>query len=238
MPARSTIPTRAAASSMASGMPSRRRAISATVAMASSSRRRPGRAESARSTNSSTAAEPRRSAAVASGPGTASEGTLHTVSPPIRSGSRLVASTRNPGAALKRPSTSSATTWTRCSQLSSTARVSRWPMTSATTSAGGRPDWGSTPSASATARGTRPGSASGARATKWVPPGKRPARLAVTSCARRVLPQPPAPARVTRRRSPTSAATSSTWPARPTKLLAGLWSEAAPSGGAGPAALA
>ena len=71
--------TRAAASSMASGMPSSRRQISATVAALSSVTPNSGRAKRARSANSSTASS-------ASG----SDGTRHVASPGTEIGSRLV----------------------------------------------------------------------------------------------------------------------------------------------------
>ena len=62
---KSNTPTRAAASSMASGMPSRRLVMSAIVTRASSFRRTLGLAERARSTKSPTATLPLRSMAPA-----------------------------------------------------------------------------------------------------------------------------------------------------------------------------
>ena len=100
--------TRAAASSMASGMPSRRRQMSSIVA-SSAGRAEPG-AAAARSTN-------RR-------PASASDGTRQVTSPGQRSGSRLVARIRRPGPA-EQPLGEAAQASTRCSQLSSTRKASR-----------------------------------------------------------------------------------------------------------------
>ena len=81
--------TRAAASSIASGMPSRRSTICSIAFDASASGVNPGRACCARSTNSATDVE------------RSSDGTRHATSPATPSGSRLVASTRKRGHARK-----------------------------------------------------------------------------------------------------------------------------------------
>ena len=91
--------TRAAASSMASGTPSRARQMAATAIAFRSVIAKPGRAAAARSANSWAASKPASSAAPrrASGGGTASGATCHTDSCGIRSGSWLVARMRSPG---------------------------------------------------------------------------------------------------------------------------------------------
>ena len=104
---------RAAASSMGSGWPSRRRQISVTAGRVAASSAKPGRTAAARSAKSCTAS------------GSASASTGCSTSPGTPSGSRLVASTRRRGHAVSRVSASAATSATRCSQLSSTRIVSR-----------------------------------------------------------------------------------------------------------------
>ena len=104
--------TRAAANSIASGIPSRRRQISTTAAALSSVTLKPGLAKRARSVNNSIAAS-----------ATKSEGTRHVASPVTPIGSRLVASNVNLGAPPNSATISSAQASSRCSQLSSTTSI-------------------------------------------------------------------------------------------------------------------
>ena len=91
--------TRAAASSIASGTPSSARQIAATAAALPASTANPGRAAAARSANKRTASQRATSPASCPAPGAATEsgGTCQAVSPAMRSGSRLVFSSRSPG---------------------------------------------------------------------------------------------------------------------------------------------
>ncbi len=84
---------------MASGMPSSRRHSRATAAALSRPTANPARAADARSANSRIASCRARSVSESRSRwlGRDSGGTRHTVSPRTRSGSRLVASTRNCG---------------------------------------------------------------------------------------------------------------------------------------------
>ena len=119
--------TRAAASSMASGMPSSRRQISLTAAAFPAVSAKPGRACAARSANSRTASAPAASATArpASSAGSPSEGTSQQTSPSAPSGSRLVASTRSSGAARSSVRISPAAAASTCSQLSMISSRSR-----------------------------------------------------------------------------------------------------------------
>ncbi len=113
--------TLAAASSMASGTPSRRRQISTTDGTAAGVRRNPGWAEIARSTNSPTLADRiERIGSVSLASGTGSGCTRCTCSPSTASGSRLVARIRTPGHMRRTVSVTSPIGASRCSQLSNT----------------------------------------------------------------------------------------------------------------------
>ena len=109
--------TRAAASSIASGIPSSRRAISAIVR---------GHGRPARSTGRRRRPVPRTAVrAVEVGPSASSGGTGSHCSPSTPSGSRLVASTRSAGAASSSRSTRARVGSSRCSQLSTTSSAFR-----------------------------------------------------------------------------------------------------------------
>jgi hypothetical protein len=109
--------TRAAANSMASGIPSRRRQISRTMAALSSLRAKSGRTLRARSVNSSMASS-----------ASDSEGTRQVTSPGTPIGSRLVASRVNPVQMPSRATMRGAQLSRRCSQLSNTTNIRRSPM--------------------------------------------------------------------------------------------------------------
>ncbi len=105
--------TRAAASSIASGRPSRRWQISATTSPLAGFTVNPSRTAAARSANSVTASEP------------PSGGTGMTTSPARPSHSRLVARIRSSGQFCSSAADSAATASTRCSELSSTSSSRR-----------------------------------------------------------------------------------------------------------------
>ena len=112
---------------MASGMPSSARQIRATSSAVASSTWKSGRTAAARSASSRTEAYPAIWLPPSLGAGgTASGGTGHSASPVIRSGSRLVTSTRTPGHPASTSSASAAAAATTCSQLSRISRSRRF----------------------------------------------------------------------------------------------------------------
>ncbi len=201
--------TRAAASSMASGMPSSRRQMATTGPAVDASSTKPGAVAAARSTNSRTdSAEatasmstPSASQGVPRSPsgGRSSDGIGMVASPSIPSASRLVVRIRRARQSRSSRSTSLAQASMTCSQLSSSSRRSFPRRNSTTPSSAGRPAVSGTPSARPTPSTTRPGSASGASSTSQAPspwPSTRsPARCSIS----RVLPVPPTPTSVTSR---------------------------------------
>ena len=201
--------TRAAASSIARGIPSRRSQISAITARSPSEGENAASAASARSQNS-------RTPSVAAD----NDGTAHTRSPATPSGSRLVASTVTVGHdSVTRP-TSSAAASSRCSQLSRITSRRRPRRASTTLSTRDRPSWGRIDRMAATACATAAGSATGASSHNHTPSGNLSATIPPASSARRVLPTPPTPVSVISRRSGTSAARRSSSSPWPTKLVA------------------
>ena len=171
---------RAAASSMASGMPSRRRQISATACRLA--------------TASNVLATARACSSNSSTPASVASGLISTRrSPPIASGSREVASTRVCGqfSATARASALAATI--TCSQLSRITSASRDRNAVTIDSVSVRPGVSVTPIASATARGTSAGSPTSASSISHPSPVHRCA----AAIASRVLPIPPGPTRVT-----------------------------------------
>jgi hypothetical protein len=175
---------RAAASSIASGRPSRRRQISFTVASGATTRP----TARARSTNS----------AAASFCGSGSS--RYSCSPATRSGARLVTSTRNREHAPRRPLTRGAAS-RRCSKLSRKSRSSL-PRRNPVRSSGAPIVW-------ATSEARSSGSVSPARDTQKTPSWSLPTSSAATSRPRRVLPVPPGPVSVRRRVPLETIATSS-----------------------------
>ena len=140
---------RAAASSSASGMPSRRRHSAATLSMSSMT----APARSARSQNMRTASESRCAASGAEGSGSRSGATTRTSSPVTPSASRLVARTRTSGASRTTRPTTSAVASRTCSQLSTTRRSERGSSASTRRSQSETPWRGDTPNVSRNARG-------------------------------------------------------------------------------------
>ena len=147
--------------------------------------------------------------------GSPSEGTRHARSPAIPSGSRLVARTRTPEHARRIWFTSPAHAVTRCSQLSnksSTVRVRRKLMSASVIAS---PDSCRTPSVDTTASGTSRGSSNGASSITQAPCAKLPTIRSTTCNARRVLPAPPVPVRVTSRSEASNELTSAISRSRP-----------------------
>jgi hypothetical protein len=215
---------RAAASSMARGRPSSRATTSAISGALSASRTKWGSTAAARSANRASASLPPGSAASSSGRGKGRGASGNSCSSDSRSGVRLVASTRIPGAASSSCAATTAAGRT-CSKLSSTrsSRLDRRWSVSAW--AAGRSGSSGTPRAVATADRTSSGSATSASETNQAPCGKASSREAATSTARRVLPDPGGPVTQTRRRacsSPWSSASSRRRPTKPVRW-AGRW---------------
>jgi len=165
--------TRAAASSIASGIPSRRRQIRAIVPAFSDVARNDGSMALARSRKSrvpsaSTSASTRRDAVSS---GSESEGMRVTVSPGTPSASRLVTTIRRSGTPRSSVSASSAQASIRCSQLSSTSRSLRWRRLSRSASRIDRCGASRTPTAVATVSAIRSGVARGARSASHTASG-------------------------------------------------------------------
>jgi hypothetical protein len=194
--------TLAAASSIASGSPSNFRQILATVGPFTAVSSKAGAAARARWQKSSTAGDCARAFADAGDAtsGSDSGGTGNWCSPPRCSGARLVASTVSSGQAPMRSATTEAPD-TRCSKLSSKSSIClsrrcRFKASCSVLSATPL-----IPSASARTEVIRSGSLRGARGTKATPSANDSPERPATSKARRVLPTPPGPSRVTRRTS-------------------------------------
>ena len=222
--------TRAAASSIASGMPSSARQMAATAAALPASMTNPGRAAAARSPNNLTASyrtasvarsSPAVPPAVPSAPpgATESDGTCQTVSAAIRSGSRLVTSTRSPGELASSRPHASAHASIRCSQLSSASTMRRGRSASASVSSSGRPASSLTPSTAATRETTRSGWRRSASSTNHVPSGCSAAAAVRIRSASRVFPMPPGPHRVSARACLSIPRSSAISRSRPMKRL-------------------
>ncbi len=115
-------------------------------------------------------------------------------------GERLVTRTFRPGLAARRSATNGAAAET-CSKLSSTSNRRRPRRASSNVSFVGRVPSSRTRRARATAGATRRGSRSTARETKPTPSANASRRSDATWMARRVLPTPPGPVRVSKRTS-------------------------------------
>ena len=152
---------------------------------------------------------------VCSGLGQGNEGTLKVISPGTPRGSRLVASTDMDGLAARRPATSAAQPTMRCSQLSNTSSDGWSPSSAASWWIEEAPGVSRTPMAASAARPTASGSDSGASSTHHTPPGCESTVSAATARARRVLPTPAEPVRVTRRSVPSRPRTSAISLVRP-----------------------
>jgi hypothetical protein len=193
------VPSRAAASSIASGSPSSLRQIRSATATGATPPPIPPRADDPRSKNNRTAGACAAACASGCSGGRSSGRTGHTTSPGRPSGSRLVASTRSPGAARSSAPASCAHASSRCSQLSSTSSSSADRSRQISASSTGTSPACRTPSAPITCAPTSPGSATPASSASHTPPGNLPTTRAPASSASRVLPVPPVPASVTPR---------------------------------------
>ena len=164
------IRTRAAASSIASGRPSRRRTISATATAFSAVSVNPWRTAMARSRNSRTASAPAISSrSVVPAAGTGSGGTANSCSPAIRSGARLDTIIRSFGAPRRISATTGAPA-TTCSKLSRTMSAVRSAKCSMTRSSGVRLG-ARRPTAVAIEDAISSGSVTAASGTNHTPPG-------------------------------------------------------------------
>ncbi len=199
---------RAAASSIASGIPSSCWQMSTTACICTALKRMSGRARRARSRNSGSrrtrrahrhrrrrrapappatarATSPRRTARAARG------------SSPARRGSDTTA---------RSDSIAAAASATRCSQLSNTTSAGAPASRSLATSMAGRAPSSFAPIAASSVDPIARGSRNGARSTHHTPPGNRSSRSAPTRAASLVLPTPPEPVSVTSRSRPSSSA--------------------------------
>jgi hypothetical protein len=210
---------RAAASSIANGTPSRRWQISTTAQALSSVRAKSPRTARARSTNSATAGEACSSGTdmVVGSAGSGSGGTGYTCSARSPSTVRLVARMATPPQRASSSSRSPAASST-CSRLSRTSSQAPSPSCSTRASGGASVPARSTPTARAMPASTSAGWVTPASGTNTAPAAKSVANRPPAANARRVLPIPPGPVRVTSRTSgqATRPATSSMAPSRPT----------------------
>ncbi len=182
----------AQASSTASGMPSRRRQISATAAaLAGSSSERSGATAAARSWKSRTASSPSSPAD--------SGGTSTHVSPAEPSGSRLVARTVSPGAAASSSVTSRPQGPTIRSQQSRTSRRLFPESHSPRAATGRRGLWSRSPTPSQTVVASNWSSWRWDRPAHQTPSAYRPRARSAVRRASRLLPTPPLPVSVTSR---------------------------------------
>ena len=191
----------AAASSIASGIPSSRRQIfaarAALVGVASIS----GRLTAARARNRATAGlrmSSSGSASVSGGTGSGSTHTTRSRGTPIAI--RLVARIVRPGVRARRSASAGAAERT-CSTVSRTSRLGARPSASASDSMRVRPGSSGTPIAPAMAGTTSEASLTPSSGTNATRPSRRTSALRVTSTASRLLPTPPMPASVTNVRS-------------------------------------
>ena len=183
---------RAAANSIASGIPSSRRQIAAIPTMTAWSGANLEFAPLTLSRNSRTEPHLGRSfpsSAPSVGTGSGDTGKIH--SPSALSGSRLVAITCMAGLARNKASAIVAAASITCSQLSSTSKSCFPDSALATRSAETAPAPGVTLAASATVAATRSASATGASSTNQTPSGnssparaRPPRRVASCRCRR------------------------------------------------------
>ena len=163
---------RAAASSIASGSPSRRTQISATAGAFSLVTSKPGFTARARSMNSATASycDSCASDGRLAGSGRSSGGTGYSCSPETCSALRLLARTVRFGEAVSIWLTDEPAPIT-CSKLSSTISMRFAPMWSMRRSIAGRPPRSDSTRVCAIVEGTSSGSLMGASSTNQTPSG-------------------------------------------------------------------
>lgn len=212
--------TRAAASSIARGMPSRRRQISAMVAALSGASVKSRRAACARSTNSLTPSDCSSTRGSALGSVTTLiDCTANSRSPSNPRPSRLVATSRTPSSAARSASARSATSPNKCSQLSRTRRTCFAASCPRMESMIARSGLSVAPSAAAAVTVTRPASTSGPKSMNHTPSGKVGSMISASRSPSRVFPEPPIPVSVNSRVSPRSRAHSASSRSRPMKRV-------------------
>ena len=191
--------TRAAASSIASGRPSRRTQISVTVRAFSCVSAKAGRTALARRTKSATAPKFSNSSSEIVRPisGTESGRSGYSCSAPTRSRSRLVTSNVSPGQ-IVRISASSGPAPITCSRLSSASTITRSCRAAPRWAMGARSPASCNPSARAISGSTRAGSRTETREMNPAPSENLGSSSDRICRARRVLPTPPGPVMVTR----------------------------------------
>ena len=214
----------AAASSMASGIPSRARQTRTIVDKVRASTARSLRTAPARSRSNRTAGEDSISPGPASPSGKASGPTGHSASPVMPSGSRLVARIRSRRHSPSTRSANFAAASITCSQLSRISSASRSRIAAMSPSArsalGAAPSRASrSPSPVSVACATSPSAPMAASSTSQAPSGRSPSSVRAVSVASLVLPEPPGPIRVVSRCPVMSSRTAATSASRPTKLV-------------------
>ena len=214
--------TRAAASSIASGMPSRRRQISATAAAFVGSIVNPARADAARCAKRFAASLCVTASSAASASGMASERTARICSPGSPMPSRLDARMRTPGQPRRIASASRHTSSSRCSQLSNTRSCDLARRNSTMLCSSVAPAIGTTPRVDATTWVRASASVAAASSQNQAPWVKRGSSSAATWRESRVLPTPPTPVSVTRRFASSAVATAASSASRPTNDV--VWS--------------
>ena len=188
---------RAAASSMASGNPSTRWQIAATLDAFFSVNANAGRTARARSMNRLTASFRSRISRDPAADGGSGNGSMESAcSPRTCNGARLVARICSAGQASRMCATTSATPAMRCSQLSKRSKVCRGRRWRSSASAIGWCGAAVTSRALASAPDTSAGSASGARSIQTTPSAKELVTSPAIASASRVLPTPPGPVSV------------------------------------------
>ena len=200
---------RAAASSMASAIPSRFRHTAAIRRTSTEFNALPPAA--ARPRNSSTA-----SPGPPSSDSTDNPGTENTHSKGTNNRALLVASTTTCGLPASSRSSRTTTPSSRCSQLSRTSSACRSASQSRTLSVGERAWFSPRPRTSAIVGAIIAESVTGTRSTYQTPSMNWPATSAATLKARRVFPTPPGPTAVTRRCSWSAAVSVARSARRPT----------------------
>ena len=214
----------AAASSIASGIPSSARQTRTIVGNEWALTARSLRTAPARSRSSRTAGEDSISPVLASPSGKASGPTGHSASPVMPSGSLLVARIRSRRHSPSTRSANFAAASITCSQLSSMSSASRSRIAaispSAASALGAAPSRASRrPSPASVACATSPSAPMAASSTSQTPSGRSLISVRAVSVASLVFPEPPGPTRVVSRCSVMSSRTAATSSSRPTKLV-------------------
>ena len=214
----------AAASSIASGIPSSARQTRTIVDNVWASTARSLRTAPARSRSNRTAGEDSISPGPASPSGRASGSTSHSASPVMPSGSLLVARIRSRRHSPSTRSANAAADSITCSQLSRISSVSRSRIAAMSRSVGsafGAPPSRASrrPSPASVACATSPSAPMAASSTSQAPSGRSPSSVRAVSVASLVFPEPPGPIRVVSRCSAMSSRTTATSASLPTKLV-------------------